>query len=368
MLSRLRFSIPIFSRRKSEFLDITKFGNEQYQDIVINNVTVKKASGRHDSEARYRIIRQVLDRYKRPFEMLDIGASQGYYSFKAAHDYDCVSVMIEGNNPEYPRVGSQLLDLCRANDTLDNVILLQKAVTPEDLKRLSECESFSVVLAMNIIHWFGPRWKEVTDSILALGDNIIIETPPEEEGGNPDQNRIRKSIEEYLTSRKATVLGKVPRHTSESKMANIYLIQSQKTKLARKHWLAPVTDDPFTIASSYRSRTITKWPPHARAREVYRWKPGINLMTYMMYNGAYPLKRKIESEIRRIRDLSHNDWTANNMILQGERLSLIDWDDPAHGNGGRFSSPRVIKAHLRFVGSTSPERAAQYFLSRLIKT
>jgi hypothetical protein len=222
---------------------------------------------------------------------------------------------------------------------------------------------------MNIIHWFGVRWREVADSILALGDNIIIETPPEEEQADSGQNLIRRSIEAYLVSRKATVLGKVPRHTCENKMAKIYLIQSQKTKLVRKHWLAPVTDDPYTIASSYQARTITKWPPHARAREVYNWTPGINLVTYMMYNGAYPSRRKIEAAIRRIRDLSHNDWTANNMILQGDRLSLIDWDDPVHGTGGgRFSSHSVIKAHLRFVGSKTPERAAHYFLNQLIKS
>ena len=138
---------PLRNKKKTSFLDITKYGQEQYQDVIINGVVVKKASGNHDTEARYKIIREVLNNYRRPFCMLDIGASQGYFSFRAAHDYDCVCVMIEGNNAEYPRVGSQLLDLCKANDSLENIILLNKEVVPEDLLKLGECESFSVVLA-----------------------------------------------------------------------------------------------------------------------------------------------------------------------------------------------------------------------------
>jgi len=103
------FNSKLFSRfrqkNKQSFLDITKHGHEQYQDIIINDVVVKKANRNHDTESRYKIIREVLNQYRRPFCMLDIGASQGYFSFRAAHDYDCVCVMIEGNNAEYPKVG-----------------------------------------------------------------------------------------------------------------------------------------------------------------------------------------------------------------------------------------------------------------------
>jgi hypothetical protein len=359
---------PLHKNYKPSFLDITKYGHEQYQDIIINNMVVKKASGNHDTEIRYKIIREVLNKYRRPFDILDIGASQGYFSFRAAHDYNCVCVMIEGNNPAYPKVGSQLLDLCKANDSLENIILLNKEVALEDLLKLGECESFSVVLAMNIIHWFGPQWKYVTDAILKLGDNIIIETPPEEDCASPEQNILRKSIEEYLIFRKARVLGKVPRHTCENKMANIYLLESEKKTLERKHWLAPQNSDPYIITSNYEIKTITKWPPHAERMKVFDWKPGINLITYLMYNGAYPSRREIESWVSEIQDPSHNDWTINNMILQGNRLKLIDWDDPVHGSsGGRRSAPKVLKAHLHLVGLRNQGKVDNYFWNRLVR-
>ena len=93
-----------------DFIDITQHGYEQYQDIIINNCLIKPASTKiqgqtinHDCTTRYRIIKNILDQYKRPFTMLDIGASQGYYSFKTAYDFPkAVCVMIEGDNASIP--------------------------------------------------------------------------------------------------------------------------------------------------------------------------------------------------------------------------------------------------------------------------
>jgi len=369
MFSKFRSTFAIFNK-KQRFVDITKYGYEQYQDIIINNVVVQNASGNHcDSETRYNIIRKVLNKYSRPFGILDIGASQGYYSFRAAHDYDCVCVMIEGENPEYPMVGKQLLDLCKANDSLENIILLNKRVIPEDLQRLSECEAFDVVLALNIIHWFGSRWKEVTDAILNMGDNIIVETPPLEDQASQEANFIRKSIEEYLVFKNAEILGKVPRHTSESKMSTIYLIKSEKNKIERKCWLhSKNSDDHHRIVSSYRLKTITKKPPRVSHLQVDDWKPGINLVTFLMYSGTYPSREKIKAAIERIQDNDHNDWTVNNMILQGNKLTLIDWNDQMHGaDGGRRCSSKVLKAHLRLVSLRNPTEIENYFWNRLTK-
>jgi hypothetical protein len=368
MWSKIRALLSFFRNKNPGVIDITRYGYEQYQDIIINNVVVKKASGNHyDNEARYNLIRKILDKYSRPFDILDIGASQGYYSFRAAHDYDCICIMIEGNNPEYPMVGTQLLDLCKANDSLENIIMLNKQVIPEDLQNLSECEYIDVVLALNIIHWFGYRWKEVADAILNMGDNIIIETPPQEDSASPEANSIRKSIEEYMVSQKANILGEIPRHTSADKMARIYHIESKKTRMERKSWLHPKNmDDHHTITSNYHVKTITKKPPRASDFQVSNWKPGINLMTFLMYQGAYPSSEKIKAAIRSIQDPSHNDWTVNNMILQGSKLVLIDWHDQLQGsNGGRRCSPKVVKAHLRLLGIKKAAQINRYFWNHL---
>jgi hypothetical protein len=370
IFSKFKEYIDLFNKKGPNFIDITKYGCEQYQDIIINNKVVKKASGNHcASELRYKIIQEVLNKYNRRFTMLDIGASQGYYSFRTAHDYNCICVMIEGDNPSYPKVGRQLLDLCKANSFLENIILLNKEVIPEDLKKLSECESFSVVLALNIIHWFGPRWKEVTDAILQMGDNVIIETPPQEDEASKEGNLLRRSIEEYLIFKKAKILGEVPRHTSD-KMTAMYLFETEKKKLARKQWLAPKESmDHLSISSNYKAKIITKLPPHASDLQANDWQPGINLMSYLMYSGAYPTRKTIKKALKEVTDHTHNDWTVNNMILQGNKIALIDWDDPTHGpNGGRKCTPKVLKAHLRLASLKDPQKIEHYFYNHLIKT
>lgn len=88
-----------------------------------------------------------------------------------------------------------------------------------------------------------------------------------------------------------------------------------------------------------------------------------------MYNGDYPPRKQIEKALKNIVDKTHNDWTVNNMILQGNKLTLIDWDDPTHDpDGGRRSTPRVLKEHMRLVSLKDLEKIERYFYNRLIKT
>ncbi|MBI5274760.1 MAG: hypothetical protein HY860_06900, partial [Chlamydiales bacterium] len=130
------------------FIDITKFGYEQYQDIIINEDVVKSATNNHhDCEIRYLLIKKVLQQYTRPFTLLDIGAAQGYYSLKAAGDFrKSVCVMLEGNNPTYPLIGDQLKSICEDNTNLNNIIFLNRPIDLKDLIQLGTCEHFDVVL------------------------------------------------------------------------------------------------------------------------------------------------------------------------------------------------------------------------------
>lgn len=290
------------------FLDIAKLGHEQYQDIIINNQVVKPANYNHKHcDTRYQIIKKVLDRYKRPFTMLDIGASQGYYSFRTAFNYNCVCVMIEGNNKYHPLIGSQLLDLCKANTSLTNIIFLNKQVVISDLKRLSECEHFDVVLAMNIIHWFSEQWQEITDAILNMGDNIIIEVPPKE-----NIPYLRDKIDNYLKSKNASILGYAPRHLDTKLNTTFYLIERSKKELLRKTWNWPqLTKNIYEIKSNYTEKYLIK---HKDKKQKIKtnWVPGINLLTFKMYNGAFPEQSTIKENLLKITDQSNNS-----MILQG---------------------------------------------------
>lgn len=351
------------------YVDIVQMGYEQYQDIFINGKVVKRATHNHrDCETRYEIIQSVLKEFERPFTMVDLGASQGYYSFRMAFDYpQSVAVMIEGNNPAYPVVGTQLQSICLDNTEIRNVIFLNKRIEIEDLKRLGECEHFDVVLALNVIHWFPKQWKQMISAIIDLGSDIIVETPPLENEISEECLEIRKSIIEYLETLDSHVIGRVPRHTSPDLMCNIYHIRGKRDRLVRKTWIcSPNQGNTHRILTNYKQKVLTKkiacFDSEYQSSE---WKPGINLITYIMYHGTYPTRNAVVNMMWKLRNVPHNDWMVNNMILQGKKLCFIDFNDPNHNpgglGGGRKYSHALYRMLSRFIKIEDPEKAIAYY-------
>ena len=366
MLQKLQDKLPLFI--KKTFDHGLKYNHRLYQDIMINGKLVKKAGSDYQAASpRYKIIQRVLNLYKRPFTMLDIGALHGYYSFKTAHDYGCVCVMIEGDSPEYPKISKQLINLCKSNSTLDNIILLNRHPVYEDLKRLSESEAFDVVLALDILRYGGP-WKDVADAVLSMGDRVIVEIPLKKNTTSKDGKAVKRALEEYLISRGADILCDFPQSDSESQ-SKMYMVTNEKKNLKRKQWLIPRAElKHLTIVSDYEKKQIVKVRSDPSQPLVSDWQPGINLMTFLMYHGAYPSRRMIKKAMKNIVDRNHNDWTVNNMILQGNKITLIDWDDPKFTTtGGRRSTRRVLRKHLQLLSIKDPKKAEFFFWKRLIK-
>ena len=355
--------------------DIAAAGREQYQDIIVNNVIIKRANRGHvHGSERYAIINSLLNKYERSFTMVDLGASQGYYSLRAAHDYpQSVFVMIEGDNSSYPYTGSQLRMICRANTQRNNIVHLNKMLTPDDVIRLGECEHFDVVLAMNIVQHFGRDWKDMADVICDLGDNVIFEIPPPEE-----DSKHNTAIEQYMLGRGGQLLGTAPRHRNPNgPQAKFYWIQGGRKEIVRKSWVMPLTCELPTgdqrrheVVSNFKTKKLKKTLVEGGAVET-DWVPGINLMTFKMYRGAYPSVEQLTKQLEKLRENSaHKDWNVNNMIVSGTKLTLIDQDDPANEPGGRGGSrscsPSRYEHVCKFLEIEEPHLAEDYFWYRVV--
>jgi hypothetical protein len=295
---------------------------EIYQDIVVDGVTIKE--GVKDCEIRYQNIKNILDQYKRPFTVLDIGASEGYFSLRIAREYpQSTCVMIEGDKTLL------LPQICQLNKSLNNVVVLQKFVTPEDLKKLGECEHFDLVLAFNVVHQIKGAWKEAIDGVLSLGDHVLLETPPP--GCRTSANaETLPLIEEYLSQNKCgRIIGQVPRYgrpglpSPEQKYSNVYLFEMHKNVLLKPTWGSPNIRF-YPINSNFNEKTLYK----ARINKIIGWQKGINLWTFKHMHGVYPLKNTIHREIKRLSGFTHYDFLPWNMIVQGNHLELIDWEEP----------------------------------------
>lgn len=176
-----------------------------YQSILINGQEIFRspcASGGGETiEQRYETIKQVLKQISHPFTVLDLGANNGYFSLRIAHDFDAVCVVVDGTE--------RLTDICTLNSDTNRLIHLQKYFTKNDIRELARREHFDVVLALHVLHHVDD-WKTWVNTLFELGDEIIIETPSINDPINKFPHTKQLAI--YLTSLSHGIeIGRFPR-------------------------------------------------------------------------------------------------------------------------------------------------------------
>lgn len=319
------------------FFDLEAEGLEQYQDVYVQGAILKKASyNERFMEERFAIVNSVLQRYKRPFTLLDIGAAQGYFSIRAAESYpDSVFVMWEGSNSVYPKISKQLVSICALNRHLKNLIWLDNPLVLKDLNDISTCEHFDIVLLLNVVHWFPDQWKEIIDTVHSMSHVTILEVPPIEESLPEDQLYLRKQIHKYLSDlAKQSIVG-VPRHTNQSLYTTYYILENEGPfVLKRTSLIHPYFGDrTHVISCNYQTKQLLKVDlKNPFLSYSSDWKPGINIITYLMLHGAYPPRKEVACYLPE--ESSHKDWMLNNMVLQGKQLVLVDQNDQKNEEGG----------------------------------
>ena len=218
--------------------------------------------------------------------------------------------MIDGNDTQRHFIDDRLFETC-LNSGLTNLLFLNRAVNADDLQRLSECEHFDVVLALGVLDRCGQNWFSIAESLLNMGDNLLVTL-----SGNDNEVYL------YLKTQGAQELVELPYST-------LYSIEKEKTKLKRKHWMKPLTESSnteFCIKSTYHEKKLLK----NYNNQVIDWIPGINLLTFKMYSGIFPVTDVIKREVANQKFVSHTDWNVHNMVVRGNSIQMIDVADPRY--------------------------------------
>jgi hypothetical protein len=176
-----------------------------FQDIIINNQIIFKSRNSDYCAKRYNLITSHIKQWNSRFNdnnqlsMIDLGAAQGYFSFKLAHELKINAVMVEDGQSACTIDNdhrSYLKDLCKANERC-NVFLLAHNITSQNLHYLNLFDHFNIVLALNVLHYL-KNWKDCLQLILELGDLIFIEVPFD------DADKTVRAIHDYLETLKSS--------------------------------------------------------------------------------------------------------------------------------------------------------------------
>lgn len=237
-------------------------------------------------------IYHLLNQYKRPITILELGASKESLSFDIVRHYDATCVMIDWDNVD------QLAQQCTEKQP-DNIILLGKNIGIHDLQKLGECEHFDVVILADILPAFEKEWNAFSTILTTLGDYVIIKNIPA--GFSTD------TIKNYMKY-----------------VGCCYFLEINKNRLHRTAWNKERRWNKFYVKSTFTDKKLYKgflklWSS--------TWIRGINLYTFKGTQGVYPTSSFIKDQIKKFAGSNHNDIWLGNMVLQGKSVKLIDFDD-----------------------------------------
>lgn len=175
-----------------------------YQDVWVKGKRVAKGS--RDCEGRYLAIRKEMLRLgyakgaKPPIRVLDIGAANGYFSFRLAEDFGADVTMIES--------APAIATWWKKNNN-PRVRLIHRTVSARELLLMAKRTRYDVVLALSVLHHF-PDYGRAIRAVFRLADVAFIEPPaPQEAKGGYNGHRAA-GILRLLQGRPHRILARTP--------------------------------------------------------------------------------------------------------------------------------------------------------------
>jgi 2-polyprenyl-3-methyl-5-hydroxy-6-metoxy-1,4-benzoquinol methylase len=321
----LRNSNECIELSQQKILEFETFPIDTYNDIRIKGKTL--SSGYRNSERRYEEIFKFCKKFNRPISVLDLGAAEGYFTFRLAEDFSGVFVAVESNSER------KLLELCIKNNN-HKVLLLDKQMNLKNLKNIKEVQHFDIVLALNIIHHFDEPFQNVLDTLVSMSSFCFLEHPnflEDDSTKNSQRLEIEKlnldNFEPVLLNKTSSGIGNSFNKKLER---NLWLLKNTQSKTIDRGWrgVSKYNDqfgpgNQITIKSNFDEINVD----YGLRNENRIWVHGIDLRTFLENNGVYPSNNEIINLIDNLEINDAKDLGPHNLILNGENLIPIDQDD-----------------------------------------
>ena len=298
---------------------------DTYNDVRIKGKTV--SLGYRNSENRYKEIFEFCKKFNRPISVLDLGAAEGYFTFRLSEDFSGVFVAVESNPKR------KLLESCVKNNN-QNILLLDKQMNLKHLKNLKEVQHFDIILALNIIHHFDEPFQDVLETLVSMCSFCFMEHPNSLENNSTKNFHRLKSEKLNLEKFKPKLLNKnqsgLGNSANQKLERNLWLLENTQSKTIDRGWrgaskyneqFGPNTE--ININSNFNQIHVN----YGLRDERRNWIPGIDLRTFLENNGVYPTNDEIIRLIDAMEIDEAKDLGPHNLILNGRQLLPIDQND-----------------------------------------
>jgi len=275
-------------------------------------------------------ILKLINRYKRPITVLEIGGKSTPYIFY-------LNDIIESKNGVYISLFLDDLSLCKEcidkikyKNYVNNIIVQGGHLDYKDWTIFSKCEHIDIVIVNDVYdNYFDySKLEQVLNSLVKIGEYTFLKL----KRSNFDIiNHINLQPKKIIDSKEKNLLMSV----YYRKKSFIQLIRWTKKNMA---------ENDYFIISNFLTKKFYK----NGGKKVTNWIPGINLKTFVMLKGIYPNDYFIYNFFLDIskrlgKDIPyHNDLVIGNVIIQGHRLELIDFGD----NRRNANTERCIRRAL----------------------
>lgn len=250
-------------------------------------------------------IKTFLTQYSRPITFLELGVESRYTGALAAQR-DAVGVMYSMR----ASVGKMIAHKLAATQLSNIVVLNSDQFGTHELETIGRCEHFDVSI-IDEETFLGFSIAQALPHLLHLGDYLFCIVSAE------TAELILKTAQEMAI---AVIIDDIANSNKK-----ICRCDSLKKGLDIARWnmygVHSSNYTRYTICSSFSSKTLRKSSTHTP------WIPGINMVTFIGCRGILPTDDDIMRMINRMKKIEHNDLVLGNMIVQGNTLALIDFDD-----------------------------------------
>jgi hypothetical protein len=278
---------------------------------------------------RYAALKPLLKKYTRPFTMLELWAGNAEISLQAAQKFNAVCVIAEESN------GGEIYKRLQA-DHAENIILLKRNLSINELESLGECEHIDVVIVPDISGRFEMLWKKAIDAILTIGDFVCIQAPCK-------SDPLHSAMTAYLLEKGGKVIA-TPDKKLSKEIGELYLFTMNKKYIIKRRWnyAKQCNIGEYTIESNFTDKRLIKQKKKPASHSITSWNAGINLLTYKKLHGIYPTYDAIHAMLLPLGNIKHNDLRIFNIILQGKKVVPIDCDEPERRNTAKHLLPMLL--------------------------